>query len=227
MSIEQPPNVIFNDLTTAIDALSLCASLIEDSESNVQRLRWAIIVSHQAAQCWMIRALARNGEARVLNTNRKEVLKYLEELRDYPETGHYPSLPSRALESFERLYAKVKDGSPAGMGQLMNSVAFNPDPEIDRYIADLNSFRNMFVHFGPGGWILESCWAVHCLEASHKLISFLTRDSNNILWFPSELQGDVYRLVNRATVAIERLKARYCPTNALVRLVPAVDPAEV
>lgn len=192
----QPSSVVFNDLTAAVDALSLCADMLEDSEANPQRLRWAIIASHQAAQCWMIRALSRNGEARVLNAKRKDVKEYLQALHDYPMTGKYPNAPTRALLSFEKLYKKVQDPSPAGIGQMMNSLAFEPDSDTDRYIRDLNTFRNEFIHFGPGYWILESCW-----------------DSNNVLWYPLELQAEANDLVDRAAAAIERLKAHYCEAD--------------
>ena len=57
MSVEQPANIVFDDLEAALDALEVGVDFVEQSRSNVQRLRWAIIAIHQATQGFMIRAL--------------------------------------------------------------------------------------------------------------------------------------------------------------------------
>jgi hypothetical protein len=211
MSIENPPNVIFDDLSAAVDALEVGVEFLEQAEANVQRFRWAIITMHQALHCFMVTALKGTEGVRPLDQKRKSVKEYLSRLLAYrARGGRFPSQP-QALDSFLKLYAKVKDASPAGMGQLVTSKAFGAEAENDRAIQKLNELRNRFVHFTPSAWVLDPAVAIAPLRSALKVTSFLAFQSQNILWTacPENMQTQTRQLVARGGRSLDRLSALY------------------
>lgn len=215
MSIENPPNVVFDHLSAAVDALEVGVGFLERAEANVQRFRWAIIAMHQALHCFMVTALRGTEGVRPLDQKRKLVKKFLSRLLAYrARGGQFPSQP-QALDSFLNLYAKVKDASPAGMGQLVTSKAFTAEPEDDRAIEKLNELRNRFVHFTPSAWVLDPAPAIAPLRSALKVTSFLAFESQNILWSacPEEMEAQTEQLVTRGGRSLDRLSAVYTPVT--------------
>lgn len=215
MSVENPPNIVFNDLTAAVDALEVSVEFVEQAVREIQRLRWAIIAAHQATQCFMIRALRGSDGTRILTQRANERLcrsigEYKAKLWNYAnQGGDFPTPPPRALASFPELYNKVKDPGPGGMGQFTVSKAFSPDPDDDKNIAAFNKLRNDFIHFGPGVWILDPGLAVASLNSAFRLMAFLAFKSHNVLWYPSEVEDEAKVLFNRGLNALNHLASVY------------------
>ena len=211
VSTENRPNVVFDDLSAAVDALEVGVDFLEQAEADVQRFRWVIITMHQAVQCFMVTALKGTEGIRPLAQNRKSVKEFVRGLLAYPARGgRFPSQP-QALDSFLNLYAKVKDASPAGMGQLVTSEAFRAEPEDDHAIKKLNELRTRFVHFTTGTFVLDPASAIAPLRSALKLISFLAFESQNILWgaHPEHMQTQTRQLVARGGRSLDRLSAVY------------------
>ena len=209
MSTENPPNAVFDDLGAAVDALEVGVNFMEQPEANAQRLRWAIIAVHQALQCFMVTALKGTEGSRPLA--QKSAKRLVRQLLAYAaRRGRFPSQPQR-LDSFSDLYAKVKDASPTGMGQLVISKPFRAEPEDDRAIEKLNELRNGFVHCTPGTSILDPAAAIAPLRSALKVISFLAFESQNILWSacPEEMEAQTEQLVARGGRSLDRLSAVY------------------
>ena len=211
MSIENPPNVVFDDLSAAVDALEVGVEFLEQAEANAQRFRWAIIAMHQAAQCFMVTALKGTEGTRPLDQERKLVKEFVRRLVGYSARGgRFPFQP-QALHSFLKLYAKVKDAGPGGMGRLVNSKAFRAEPGDDHAIKELNELRTRFVHFTPGVWLLNPGPTIAPLRSALKVISFLAFESQNILWSacPEEMEAQTEQLVARGGRSLDRLSAVY------------------
>jgi len=211
MSIENPSNVVFDDLSAAVDALEVGVEFLEQAEANAQRLRWAIIAMHQAVQCFMVTALKGTEGTRPLDQKRKSVKEFVRRLVGYSARGGpFPSQP-QALDRFLKLYAKVKDASPTGMGQLVTSKAFAAEREDDRAIEKLNELRNTFVHFTPHALVLDPASSIGPLRSALKVISFLAFESQNILWSacPEEMEGQTEQLVARGGRSLDRLSPVY------------------
>ena len=211
MSIENPPNVVFDDVSAAVDALEVGVEFLEQAEANAQRFRWAIIAMHQAVQCFMVTALKGTEGTRPLDQEKKSVREFVRRLVGYAARGgRFPSQP-QAVDSFLKLYAKVKDASPAGMGQLHTSKAFGAEAEDDRAIENLKELRNRFVHFTPSTWVLDPAAAIASLRSALKLISFLAFESQNILWSacPEDMETQTKQLLARGGRSLDRLSAVY------------------
>jgi hypothetical protein len=185
----------FTDLSASVDALEVFRDFLEAAQNDVQRLRWAIIAGHQAAQAFMISTLAGSDGTGVLT--RQDRGKKGEAIKRYKEalwSGQYPPpiCPKNALASFMELYEFLQDdsdGSP--MRRYVDSHGFRPKPRDLERVKRLNELRNGLIHFEPGGWLIESGYAVEALIGAYIVLAFTIEDCELITWYPQNREASI------------------------------------
>ncbi|MEK0338422.1 MAG: hypothetical protein QQN41_13410, partial [Nitrosopumilus sp.] len=107
------------------------------------------------------------------------------------------------LDTFLNLFKKIKSEK---MLRSTHSKKFESTTEIDSCVKKVNILRNKFIHFIPGGWLLEVSGlpkiCVHCLE----IIEFMGWESNNVFWLNEELE-------ERCKIALEECKNTFNELN--------------
>jgi hypothetical protein len=206
--VSKPVVLVVSEVDQAVNALDFSVELLERSTTAPQYWRWALLVLHQAAQGFMVCALAGSDGTRPLNHKSRDVKEYIKALRKYSATGQYPELPPRALDSFLNLYKKVKNADM--MRQNTTSQTFIPRRGFQTRIEDLNTFRNEFQHFTPKKWVIEVGVFLEPAQAAIQLIDFLAFTSQNIVWraHPGK-KGLVRRCLSKARAALLSMEAQY------------------
>lgn len=191
-----------------MDAFELSTELLERAAEDLQRLRWVVVAMHQAVQSAMVCALTGSNGMRVMNFDRKAVQRWAEHLMAYSRSeGDVELLPlPPALETFTRLYQKVRD--PEEMMQRVDSKPFEGTYFDHVAIHRLNQERNRYVHVTPGSHWLHVGVVLDCVERSLGLLEFLTFESKNFEWRIEYKRRTehVRALFERAAVALSALR---------------------
>lgn len=208
--VERDPVFIdIDELSGAADALAVSTEFLEQSLTDVQRLRWALIAMHEAIQCVMVCAVSGSSGIVALNQRRKDVQEWAERLRGYAEgKGEVVSQP-QALDHFMSLYEKTKDESV--MRHFVESKPFVPGAWDDTAMHRLNDYRNRYIHVLPGGFLLEVALAIDTMRRVVRIIEFLAFESKTFEW-KIEYRGmsdSLRESIARSNTALEQLNGMY------------------
>ncbi|MCH7733400.1 MAG: hypothetical protein IIB44_12990 [Candidatus Marinimicrobia bacterium] len=163
----------FEEITNSFELLANQADQLDD----VYQWKWVILSMHSTLQGFMVIGLRDSAGLNILKD--KIAQKWLRAYRSGDP------LPVEKLDTFLNLYKKIKSNR---MIRLVFSRKYEPSADSDRSIKMLNMLRNKFIHFIPGGWLLEvSGLPKICLDCI-EIIEFLGWKSGNVLWHKNELE---------------------------------------
>ena len=98
--------------------------------------------------------------------------------------------------SFLDLYDAIQ--SPDCMNRFVNSRVFEPSESQTESVEILNNeLRNEFTHFLPKTNMIPIPNLLLVVSDCVEIMSFLAFDSNNILWYPQELESKTGELITR------------------------------
>ncbi len=204
------PHFSTDDDREAVGALEGVTFFLDMAENEPAMWRWVITALHGAVQGFMVIALKWSdtlGSYDQKSINRR--LSARQAFYDATASGDAAAAQTAGQEMhfgdmrlapFNVLYERIKtDDWP--MSQFMHTAIYEPRPNDDRCMDDLNSVRNEFIHFKPmtRGFLLTQFPAM--AETGLHVVKFLLEESNNILWANG---FDQHGLRDRCNPAIER-----------------------
>jgi hypothetical protein len=179
----------------AVSALEFVLQEASQLSRDVSRWRWIIIALHNALQGFMVIALRHSDGSgpvpqdiidRILTANRTQ----------------QPQPPER-LHKFLVLYRLIHSSR---MDRFVNSKRFQPQPNHNKSVCQLNQLRNEFIHFTPKGWALE---VVGLPQMCLSVIRFLMEESGNIFWSSSDLRQRAIIALTTSTTLFTALYDEY------------------
>jgi hypothetical protein len=171
--------------------------------NDVYQWRWVVLALHNALQGFMVIAL-RGSDGLAVLPDRVAA----EWLRAYH--AKQPP-PQEKLDSFLRLYAKIKGPR---IRQFIHSVPFRPGNSHDWSVKKLNALRNQFIHFLPLSWSLEVSGlpriALDCVD----LVEFLGWRCGNVHWNESSVEQRAKSSTQALRAELSALVSKYGGTAA-------------
>jgi hypothetical protein len=164
----------------AIKCLEKVWQFLCETDEDYYQWKWVIIAVHSTLQSFMVLALKGGNSLNVLTERAQR--KWLEA---YQKGECYPV---EKLDLFMNLYQKVQTGK---MDIYIHSKRFIPAPDVTSDVEKLNSLRNRFIHFLPGGWSLEIDGLPRICKNATSVVSFLFFESGNISFYD---EGDEIKI---------------------------------
>lgn len=195
------PNKIYltaNEFNETLKSLEVVADFLPKVISDNYHWRWIVISLHNAVQGLMVCALKGGGGLNVLKDDVKD--QWLQAYRN--NSGDYPV---EILDSYLNLYKKVKSEK---MVIYCQSIKFVPQGQQGWSIKKLNRLRNKFIHFLPGGLLLEVSGLPNISIDCISLIDFLVFESGNI-WPDRKTQINIRHLIDKIMKEIYKIKKVY------------------
>ncbi len=110
--------------------------------------------------------------------------------------------------SFLDLYDAIQ--SPDCMHRFVNTRVFETSESQTKSVGILNDhLRNEFTHFLPKTYMIPIIELLLVVTDCIEIMSFLAFDSNNILWYPEELESKTRELKYREPKKQAQLLRKY------------------
>lgn len=178
--------ITFDKYIVGITSLKILLHCLTSLKTEKTYWQWVYISLHSAVQAFMVLALT--GTHSLLTYSKKDMKKWLEKYDSDDK------LPDCHLDDFLKLYNKTKSDK-----FLFYSISkkFIPSKTQNSSIKKLNDFRNSFVPYKYGGYMIimgDHPFRIEndCLD----YIEFLAFKSNNIIWFEDEYKTETERLLS-------------------------------
>jgi hypothetical protein len=217
----------FDEQRDAVFSLQMVSELLKKTEEDLQYWKWVIIALHSALQGFMVLALKGsdglgviqegNIEGNGINPNcgsqaarkKKKSRSRWGTRREWTlflwdwDTNPQPKPPK--LMSFLDLYDAIQ--SPDCMHRFVNTRVFEASESQTESVGILNDqLRNEFIHFLPKTNMIPIINLLLVVSDCIEIISFLAFDSNNILWYPEELESKTGELITRTKEQAQSLE---------------------
>jgi len=176
-----------DERTEVAKALEMLERMLDLVVSDPYYWKWAIITLHNAVQGAIVCSIS--GSAGLGALRPHIATKWLKVYR--AGTGDYPDLE---LDAFPNLYARMKV-----------QFGYVPPSSVDESIAELNTFRNRFVHFVPAGWAIMANGLPGMARDCLGVVGDLAWDTRRFSWYDED-EGQRARLhYERCLNLLERL----------------------
>lgn len=143
----------------AIDSLEMTARFLKETESDPRRWKWVIIALQTAVQNFMVLVVKGTWDVATQHRDiRNKKLQAHYNLTQAIESGDEEAIQEarekdreamfmNQLDSFDRLYERVKDEDHWAMQYLGNDEAFVPGISCDESMRRLKLLRHDYMHF--------------------------------------------------------------------------------
>ncbi len=160
--------------------------------------KWVVLSLHNAVQGFMVCTLRGSNGLNVLKDDIRD--QWLEAYRR--GSGDYPP---EILDTYLNLYKKIKSDK---MVMFYHSKKFSPEGQQGWSIKKLNRLRNKFIHYLPGGFLLEVSGLPNIIDDCLAVIKFLVFESGNI-WIDMDKQDNISKLITKIKADISEIKEVY------------------
>jgi hypothetical protein len=158
-----------DESTEAIKSLEKVWQFLGETDEDDYQWRWVIIAVHSTLQSFMVLALKGGNSLNVLTEKVQRLW-----LEAYHKGECYPV---EKLDLFLNLYKKLQTSK---IDIYIHSKRFIPTADVTSDVQKLNSLRNRFIHFLPGGWSLEIDGLPRICKNAMLVVTFLFFESGNI-----------------------------------------------
>ena len=194
-----------NRINETISSLEVATENINQVGVDKNRWKWIIIATHNALQNTMVEALWLGNGFQAMT--KKSVKKWMEVHYQESDNKKYPALK---LDSFPELYKSICDTNI--MSGYIHSKAFTAEKRHNDSVIKLNKIRNRFIHFEITTWSLNINGIPNIIIDCIDILTFLIRDSNNILITNPEYEDILNKSLNKLAHLLQQIDKDICDT---------------
>jgi hypothetical protein len=183
-----------NEKQEFISSIRMIVGSLVSVSNGLEHWKWVVIALHNSMQGAMVMALRGGNNLRIMP--QKLAMRCLAA----NDAGH--PWPDERLDTFSKLYEKVKDQET--MNMFITSRALPEEEELKTSIKVLLKLRNQFIHFVPQGLSIELSGMPKICVTVLRAIQFLCWDSGNVIWhIPEEERTARQEIENALALSIE------------------------